>query len=356
MKILIDINHPAHVHYFKNFIWIMSKKGHTFTITTRNKEFTLELLNNYKINYHNRGNGGKGILKKLLYLCYANSYIYKIAKQFQPDIFLSFASAYAAQVSFLCRKPHIAFDDTEHAKFEHWMYVPFTDVILTPSCFYKKFNDKQIYFNGFMELCSLHHNYYQANDNIFKILGIAKATPFALLRFVSWEASHDLGHSGIDYKTKSELIKLLSKSLRVFISSEKTLPTEFKPYQISIPPDQMHQVLANATLFIGEGATMASECAMLGTPAIYINSLTAGTIEEQQKHGLLFSYRNSNEVLKKTIELLSTPNLKQEFQLRRQKMLADKIDVTAFMVWFVENYPESVRIMQENPDYQYRFK
>ena len=33
-----------------------------------------------------------------------------------------------------------------------------------------------------------------------------------------------------------------------------------------------------------------------------------------------------------------------------------KIDVTAFMVWFVENYPDSVKIMRENSDYQLRFK
>jgi hypothetical protein len=37
-------------------------------------------------------------------------------------------------------------------------------------------------------------------------------------------------------------------------------------------------------------------------------------------------------------------------------MLSDKIDVTAFMVWFVENYPESAKIMKENPDYQWRFR
>jgi len=37
-------------------------------------------------------------------------------------------------------------------------------------------------------------------------------------------------------------------------------------------------------------------------------------------------------------------------------MLNDKIDVTGFMVWFVENYPESKRIMLANPDYQFRFK
>ncbi|MGB4094454.1 MAG: hypothetical protein WBJ99_01295, partial [Bacteroidales bacterium] len=72
--------------------------------------------------------------------------------------------------------------------------------------------------------------------------------------------------------------------------------------------------------------------------------------------GLLFGFRNSDGVLEKSIELLNTPNLKQEYQQRRQKMLSDKIDVTAFMVWFVENYPESAKIMKENPDYQWRFR
>ncbi len=34
----------------------------------------------------------------------------------------------------------------------------------------------------------------------------------------------------------------------------------------------------------------------------------------------------------------------------------DKIDVTTFLVWFVENYPQSVKVMKENPDYQHRSK
>jgi hypothetical protein len=95
---------------------------------------------------------------------------------------------------------------------------------------------------------------------------------------------------------------------------------------------------------------------MLGTPAIYVNTLSAGTLEEQEKYGLLFGYRNSEGILEKALELLKTPNLKEEFQARRQKMLADKIDVTAFMVWFVENYPQSVQMMKDNPDYQDNFR
>ena len=47
---------------------------------------------------------------------------------------------------------------------------------------------------------------------------------------------------------------------------------------------------------------------------------------------------------------------KRTAQKRRKKMLADKIDVTAFLVWFVENYPKSVKIMKGNPKYPERFK
>ena len=53
--------------------------------------------------------------------------------------------------------------------------------------------------------------------------------------------------------------------------------------------------------------------------------------------------------------LLSMPDLKDNWQAKRQVMLKDKIDVTAFYVWFIENYPKSVNILKENPEYQNRF-
>lgn len=156
---------------------------------------------------------------------------------------------------------------------------------------------------------------------------------------------------------KKKAAKELSKYARVFISSEGELPEDLKQYQIKIPPERMHDALAFATLFVGEGATMASECACLGTPAIYVNSLKVGYCTEQEKkYGLVFNYRNSDGMLERAQELLRIPNLKQEWQKRRQRMLYDKIDVTAFMVWFIENYPDSVKIAKEDPNFQLRFR
>ena len=119
----------------------------------------------------------------------------------------------------------------------------------------------------------------------------------------------------------------------------------------------MHDALAYATLFVGEGATMASECACLGTPGIYVNSLEVGyCTEEENKYNLLYCYKDSEGVLEKALEILMIPDVKKVFKEYCLSMLADKIDVTAFMIWFVENYPKSETIMKNNPDYQFKFK
>ncbi len=356
MKILLDIGHPAHVHYFRNFIKIMQNKKHKILVIARDKEVSQELLKAYNIEYITRGKGGVGLVGKILYLLKTNISMLKQALLFKPDIFLSFGSPYPAQVSWLLRKPHVTFADTEHATLTNYAFMPFSKTIITPNVFQDDLGKKHIKFNGFMELCYLDERYFIPSQDVYGLLGIEKDENYIIVRFVSWGAVHDIGHSGLSDKSKIEIIDKLSKYHRVFISSEGELPKRFAPYRLNISPDKMHDVLANATLFLGEGATMASECAMLGTPAIYVNSLNAGTLMAEENSGSIFGFRDSKGVLDKAVELLETPNLKEIFQENRKKLLKDTIDVTGFMVWLVENYPKSVKILKENSDYQERFK
>ena len=106
---------------------------------------------------------------------------------------------------------------------------------------------------------------------------------------------------------------------------------------------------------------MAVEAAMLGTPSLRFNDFAGkiGVLEElEHKYELTYAIPSSDpqRLYTKVDALLAMPNLREVFQQRRQKMLSEKIDVTAFITWFIENYPESQRIMRENPDCQYRFK
>ena len=109
MNILIDIGHPAHVHYFRNFIKIMENKGHKFLIISRNKELEQYLLNIYKIPYIDRGVGSKKIIGKFLYMFKADYLIFRKALKFKPDLFLSFGSIYPASCLIFIKKTTFSF-------------------------------------------------------------------------------------------------------------------------------------------------------------------------------------------------------------------------------------------------------
>ena len=63
-----------------------------------------------------------------------------------------------------------------------------------------------------------------------------------------------------------------------------------------MPPEEMHTLLYYATLLYGESATMASEAAVLGTYAVYLDDVGRGyTDEEESKYGLVFNFTESIE-------------------------------------------------------------
>lgn len=334
MKILIDIGHPAHVHYFKNIILELKKDNCQFLVVARDKEVSHKLLDAYNIPYISRGKGKKSALGKLLYMFKADIQLYNIAKRFQPDLFLSVASPYAAQIAWLIKRPHLAIDDTEAATIARNFYLPFTKFVLTPSCFQKNIGPKQIRIASYTELLHLHPKWFKPK-NALGLLGLKEGEKYAVLRFVSWNANHDFGQSGISSNMRTKVIRRLEElNYKIFISAEGSLPDHYLKYKISIPPERMHDVLKGASLFIGEGATMASECIILGTPAIYINSLNAGTLEEQaDKYGLI-SLRDSED-LPEALEKLLNPAFLGNQRAKQKQLLKDKIDFTHFLIDFI---------------------
>jgi len=361
MKILIDINHPAHVHLYKNFARVMQGKGHKILFTCRDKEFEIELLKTYDFDYKSFGRKYISKIGKIWGLIEFDTKEFIEGLKFKPDIFLSHGSMYAAHAAFVLKKPHISLEDTfnfEQIRF----YKPFTNAILIADYENPMKNDpKSVKYAGYHELAYLHPNRFTPDKSVLNEIGVNENEPFVLFRFVSWKATHDYGHKGISLENKLKAIIKFEKFGKVFISSESELDDELKPYKIAIQPEKIHHLTAYSSLMFGESSTMAEEAAILGIPSIFIfNNSTIYTTHLEDKYGLMFnfseSYSDQEKAIQKGIELLQTSDIKSEWQKKRQKMLSEKIDVTAFLVWFVENYPESFRIMKENTDYQYNFK
>jgi len=92
----------------------------------------------------------------------------------------------------------------------------------------------------------------------------------------------------------------------------------------------------------GESASMAAEAAVLGIPAIFIDNTGRGyTRELEQRYDLLYNFGEADKqveaALQKAKALLNNPDLLNEWQHKRHRMLQENIDVTRFLVDFVEN-------------------
>lgn len=177
------------------------------------------------------------------------------------------------------------------------------------------------------------------------------------MRFVGWTAHHDTGKSSLDFQQKRFFVKELEKYARVFISTETDLPPELEEYKIIISPEKIHDLLYYAKMLISDSQTMTTEAAILGTPAIRCNSWVGkddmlNFIELEQKYGLIFNYSDPDKAFEKAIEILQKPNLKEEWSKKSDRLLKDKIDVTAFMVKLVEDYPKNYSHNKQEPEIQ----
>jgi uncharacterized protein len=355
MRILLDIGHPGHVHYFKNLYYKLKDEGHDILVVARDKEVTFELLRYYKIPFINRGSGGKSKIGKFLYLFKGTFTILRAGLKHKSDLLISFASPYASIASILLRRFNIVLDDTEVGRFERLFYKPLADLIITPKAFKKKLGKKHIVFNGFMELTYLTPKYFMPDMKIMNYLGNVENEKYVIIRFVSWEASHDIGQRGLTLEQKHEIVDLCSKYAKVYISSEKALPEFLEEFRLKINPYQLHDALFYASLYIGEGATTASEACILGTPAVYINTISAGTIEEEEKFGLLFSYRDYTGVLEKIDSLLNILD-KMHFIAKSKEMVQNRTDLTDLLLFIINDLPKNLEYVKKNSDYESRFE
>ena len=124
---------------------------------------------------------------------------------------------------------------------------------------------------------------------------------------------------------------------------EVCLGEDLEKYRITVSPEKIHDLLYFAALYMGEGATMAAEAAILGTPSIYASTIQRlGYINMLRDHyGLVYNYADAQAAIGKAKDLLDKPNTKEEWRKKREALLEDTGDVTKWMVDFIETYPES---------------
>lgn len=347
MKILIDIGHPAHVHFFRNAIRSWNQSGDEVLITSRDKDVALQLLNGYGFTHNCLSCAHPAKWSLGVELLIREFQLFWLARRFRPDVMVAIAGTFMVHVGRLLRIPTVVFYDTEHARLQNAITYPFADYICTPSAYLDDLGPKHVRYPGYHELAYLHPNSFTPDPQVLAEHGLHENERFFIVRFISWNASHDCDLRGFSEKGKRRLVQALLRQGRVIITSEKQLPAEYEPYRLAVSPIKIHDLLAFASLYVGEGATMASEAAMLGVPAIFVNSMHAGTIHEQSvKYGLIDQIVDNDRLLARVEELLSAPGVRDEYARKREKMLSEKIDVTEWQIQFINQVAAKAQLIR----------
>lgn len=336
MKSMLCIVHPAWAHQFHYIIDQERLRGNPVRVLVAEKDGNTTLLKRFGIPYTlcARSTGVNVLEKGFLFLGLCFRFTWE-ALRFQPDIFIGRASPMMAIAAWITRKPHLVYEDTEVSRFSLRICKRLSTKIITPRTFLTDLGRRQERLDTYKELFYLHPSVFTPDRQKLRDAGFNPDESYILVRFVAWNASHDIGKKGLNDAGKFALVKRLEKYGRVYVSAEGGVSDELKPYLLQTPYELVHHVLAFARLVYSEGATMASEAAVLGTHALYVNTIKSGSTQEQsERFHLLYNFNDGENrydlAAQKAEELLQTPNLTELGREKRQKLLAEKVDVNRY--------------------------
>lgn len=342
--ILFTIQHPADVHLFRNAIQKLDDEGHDVHVFARRKDVNVELLDKYDIDHEVLTGKSSGVLGTAKMQLVYELKLFQRAMAIEPDVMLADGGIAISHISKVLDAPSLVFTDTEHVvdslvDRRHLIY-RFADEVHTPDCYWLDLGTNHRRYPSYHELAYLSPEHFEPDSTIRDELGVEANEPIALLRFVSWDAFHDRGNRGISMI--DEVIEYLqSNDVEVFISSERNLPQRYAHLEVDLPVEKIHHLMAESQIFIGESSTMASESAVLGTPAVFISSLQLGYISElEHEYGLAVSLTPNEEryLLDHVKRIIRKDD--RHWSRQRQRLLDEKINTTDYILEQIGNHIE----------------
>jgi predicted glycosyltransferase len=345
--IAFDIAHPKHFHQFRPVVERLAQ-SHSVHIIARDKDVVLRLLQEAGIPFESYGRHRHGLAAKLVGAPATLLQYGALLRKVQPRLVVSKSSPYAAVLGRAFGITTVIMPDSEGVAINERVVIPLADHVITPASFERDYGLRHHRVKGFFEAGYLHPRYFRPDPAALEPLGLAGGQPFAVLRFVSWGASHDVRQSGLADQHKLRMVRELSRYARVLVSAEGPLPSEIQAARLTAPASRIHDILAHATLYLGDSQTMATEAALLGTPAVRCNSFVGASDFSnfrilEREFELLHNISSPEDALRRAVSLVVDPEAKRRWQRRRERYFSTVGDVITEITGFLQQIMEADR-------------
>ncbi|MGB0370662.1 MAG: DUF354 domain-containing protein [Opitutales bacterium] len=285
MKVLIEVHHPAHIHFWKNVVQKLQDKGHHVLVLGRNRNIMTELLEAYKWIPHKIPEGSKWEkIHPIFMFIYRQVFVTKWIIKFKPNVVASLMGSYCQSAKLLGIR-NVIFTDSEFQNLNHRIAHPFADEIHTPQCLTADFGNKHFHYNGFHELSYINKDASIPEPSFNALKYDPRGRGYVVMRLCAWDAYHDVHNHGLSSKDIMHIIKKINERWEVWIQPEGgKLPPELEPFRLEIPAHHYHSLIQGAKLVVSEGFTTASEALALGIPSVVINQITCDILDYQNKY------------------------------------------------------------------------
>ena len=288
MRVLVDIVHPADVLFFKRPLDILRSREIEILILSRRKDVACALLDEFGFAHEPASTAASGVIGLAYELLRRDLATIRAARRFRPDVMVGFGGVAISHAGRLLGIPSIGFYDSENATLQTRITWPFIDHLYVPDAYRGPTPaGRTTRLPGTKELSYLHPTAFTADRAVAIRNGLDPAVDNFFLRVVGWQANHDIGKSGWSSEVLRSVVAYLSRRGRVHVSSEVPLPEDVASLRYGGSVAEVHHLMANCRLIVGESATMASEAAILGVPAIYCGRDFPGYIQELEAEGLV---------------------------------------------------------------------
>jgi len=346
-RIIFDLNHPADFHFFKRLMGDLEDRGYKIRVIARDKDCLHTLLRHHGIKFISRGKGRHSITGKYLYAVFNVALLARQLIRFRPALSVSLSSPYLILASRIFSIKTLTYIDTDFNP-RIFPFIRRAHYVFTPAGFQHTFHHNHFRLNTMKEMA-----YLAWDKAVHEKPGVG-----CFFRITRTDSVHHSPESGLDLTRIVELINNICQKYPCILSSEvPSLPGlsgQIEKANIT----EVHAQLQSCRVFWGNSATMAAEAALLGVPAIFVGAEKFSYLIELEEYGLLHCFHPSevdSSVEKLKALLIQQPD-RGEYIRALSRFCGGKIDITSFLLWFIENLPLSPNILRENPKIQHQFK
>jgi predicted glycosyltransferase len=339
-SVLIDVSHPAHAHFFRPIARTLLDAGVAVHIVARDKDVTVRLLEAARLPFEVLPNSQPSAsrFRAAAELVRRTVSLRQLIRRTGASVVLSRnPSGVLAALGTRARSVFDT-DDGRGVGVHYWLARPFADVISSSVHDSEQHGRGHRRYRALKAQMFLHPERFTPDVTVRRRY-IGDDEPLFVVRFSAHDASHDRHIDGISEEGRAAVVALVRARGPARVSIEREGLRLYRgPNDEAVPidPADFHDLLATASLFVGDSQSVAAEAAILGIPSLRLSGFTGrafylGLLEDR---GMMLNFLPGDEarlLAELEMALDGLPERRQAASRAAERFNAESEDLLA---WF----------------------